>query len=438
MTTRLQRIVDKARSNKKLCFNNLAHHLSSEALREGIKALPKRTGSGCDGMTRDEALETFEKWAPNVLSDIHNRGYVPPPVKRVWIPKPGKAEKRPIGVPTVIDRAVQGAVAKILSQIYEQDFLPSSFGGRPKLGAHHAVCTLKHVIQSKKVAWVLECDLKNFFGSLDHGWVERFLLHRVADPRIVSLVRRWLKAGVLEEGNLTSVEIGTPQGGSISVLLSNIYLHYVLDLWFEKRVKKGCKGEAHLVRYIDDFVICCEYKSDATRIQRQLEVRLQEFCLSLEPSKTKLLRFGRFARRDSSQGSKPATFSFLGFTFCCSLSAEKRYLVQLRTEKKRLNRTLIQLRLEMERIRHFSLKEQRLILNAKIRGHYCYFGLGGNVDGLLKVYRYCYKQWRRVLLTRSQNSNLTWSKYAKLIEHFPLDKPKLVLTYQQMPSMVRL
>lgn len=193
-------------------------------------AQARGSGAGVDGMKRDTAVETFETWAPEVLTQLHRKGYRAPPVRRVWIPKPGKEEKRPIGVPTVIDRAVQRSIAEILSQVFEEDFLPCSFGGRRGLSAHNAVCTLHQNIAGQKVGWVLECDIRNFFGSLNHGWVERFVSHRVADPRIVSVVRRWLKAGVMEENTWSESSEATPQGGSISVLLSNLYLHHVLDL----------------------------------------------------------------------------------------------------------------------------------------------------------------------------------------------------------------
>jgi group II intron reverse transcriptase/maturase len=206
-----------------------------------------------------------------MLQSVHRQGYQAPPIRRVYIPKPGKQEKRPLGVPCVTDRALQRSTAQVLSAIYEQDFLPCSFGGRPGLGAHHALATLNEVIAGKKVSWVLEADLKNFFGSLDHGWLLRFVELRVGDPRLLSLIRRWLKAGVLEDGELHPNEEGTPQGGSISVLLSNLYLHYVLDLWFEQVVKPRLMGEAYLVRYIDDFVVCFQYRADALRMQKELD-----------------------------------------------------------------------------------------------------------------------------------------------------------------------
>jgi group II intron reverse transcriptase/maturase len=223
-----------------------------------------------DGQTVPEAKQTFDVWIDPMIQSIHRKGYQAPPIRRVYIPKPGKQEKRPLGVPCVADRALQRSTAQVLSAIYEQDFLTCSFGGRPGLGAHHALSTLNEVIAGKKVGWILEADLKNYFGSLSHEWMLRFVDHRIADPRIISLIRRWLKAGIMEDGQLNDSEKGTPQGGSISVLLSNIYLHYVLDLWFERVVKSRLRGEAYLVRYIDDFVVCFQYREDALRLQEDL------------------------------------------------------------------------------------------------------------------------------------------------------------------------
>jgi group II intron reverse transcriptase/maturase len=206
---------------------------------------------------------------------VHRKGYQAPPIRRVYIPKPGKQEKRPLGVPCVADRALQRSAAQVLSAIYEQDFLPCSFGGRPGLGAHHALATLHEVISGHKVGGVLEADLKNFFGSLDHGWLFRFVDHRVGDPRLLSLIRRWLKAGILENGEIHPNEEGTPQGGSISVLRRNVYLHYVLDLWVERVVKPRLQGEAYWVRYLDDFVVCFQFRADALRVQEALRKRLE-------------------------------------------------------------------------------------------------------------------------------------------------------------------
>ncbi len=248
-----------------------------------------------------------------MLQAMHRKGYQAPAIRRAYIPKPGKQEKRPLGVPCVSDRALQRTTAQVLSAIYEQDFLPCSFGGRPGVGAHHGLATLIEEIAGGKVGWVLEADLKNYFGSLSHEWMLRFVEHRVGDPRVISLIRRWLKAGILEDGELHDNEEGTPQGGSISVLLSNIYLHYVLDLWFERAVKPRLKGEACMVRYVDDFVLCFQYRADALRVQDALSRRLGKFGLALAPEKTKLVEFGRFAHVHAGKREKtPGDHIFSG------------------------------------------------------------------------------------------------------------------------------
>src|ERR1700739_961469 len=274
MTTGLERIAVKARCEPKLRFTSLAHHITKERVWENLNQIPAKSAAGVDGQTVTEAKESFEEWIAAMLQSVHRKGYRAPEIRRVYIPKPGKQEMRPLGVPTVADRALQRSAAQVLSAIYEQDFLPCSFGGRPGRGAHHGLATLVEVISGRKVEWVLEADLKNFFGSLSHDWMLRFVEHRVGDPRLISLIRRWLKADVLEDGEVHASEQGTPQGGSVSVLLSNVYLHYVLDLWFERVVKPRLRGEAYVVRYLDDFVLCFQYRADALRVQKVLCQRL--------------------------------------------------------------------------------------------------------------------------------------------------------------------
>ena len=247
METGLERIAAKARCKPDLRFTSLAHHITRERVWENLCQIPKRSAPGVDGQTVAEAKESFGGWIDATLQSVHRQGYRAPDIRRVYIPKPGKQEKRPLGVPCVTDRALQRSAAQVLSAIYEQDFLSCSFGGRPGRGAHHALATVNEVIAGGKVGWVLEADLKNFFGSLSHQWLLRFVEHRVGDPRLISLIRRWLKAGVLEDGEVHPNEEGTPQGGSISVMLSNVYLHYTLDLWFERVVKPRLRGEAYLV-----------------------------------------------------------------------------------------------------------------------------------------------------------------------------------------------
>ena len=435
METKLEQIAVKARRAPNLRFTSLAHHITRDRVLENLSKIPKRSAAGVDGQTVEAAKESFEGWIEPVLQSIHRQGYRAPNIRRVYIPKPGKTEKRPLGVPTVTDRALQRTTAEVLSAIYEQDFLPCSFGGRPELSAHHALATLNEVISGGMIGWVLEADLKNFFGSLNHDWVLRFVEHRVGDPRLISLIRRWLKAGVLEDGAVHPSEQGTPQGGSISVLLSNVYLHYVLDLWFERVVKGRLRGEARLVRYIDDFVICFQYRSDAIRVQDALRLRLGKFGLTLEPTKTKLVEFGRFAQRHAGKRgrNRPETIYFLGLTLYCTRNRKGNFKVGMRTEKSRLRRSLTSLQELMQRIRHQTISEQVGEINAVLRGHYAYYGVAGNLRSLVKVYRVVERYWRKMLCSRSWSGRrLTWDAFHQIKERTPLLKPKLRLPYGKL------
>ncbi len=363
MTTGLERIAVKARCERKLRFTSLAHHITKERVWENLSQIPAKSAAGVDGQTVAEAKESFEEWIAGMLQSVHREGYRAPEIRRVYIPKPGKQEMRPLGVPTVADRALQRSASQVLSAIYEQDFLSCSFGGRTGRGAHQALATLHERIAGGKIEWVLEADIKNFFGSLSHEWMLHFVEHRVGDQRLISLIRRWLKAGVLENGEIHPSEEGTPQGGSISVLLSNEYLHYVLDLWFERVVKPRLRGEACMVRYIDDFVLCFQYRADALRVQEAPAKRLRKFSLTLEPTKTKLVEFGRFAHRHASKRGRkrPETIYFLGFTLYCNQKGNLR--IGLLTEKSRLRRALTRLQDQMRQMRHSSLQEQVNHLN---------------------------------------------------------------------------
>jgi len=437
MATGLERIAAKARREAKLRFTALAHHITGERVWKNLQRIPNRSAPGVDGQTVAEAKEDFAVWIEPMLEAVHRQGYPAPPIRRVYIPKPGKQEKRPLGVPCVSDRALQRSTAEVLSAIYEQDFLPCSFGGRPGLGAHHALATLNEMIAGSKVGWVLEADLKNFFGSLDHGWLLRFVEHRVGDPRLINLIRRWLKAGILEDGEIHPNEEGTPQGGSISVLLSNVYLHYVLDLWFERVVKSRLRGEAYLVRYLDDFVVCFQYREDALRFQAVLRKRLGKFNLVLEPTKTKLVEFGRFAHRHASKRGRkrPETIYFLGFTLYCTRNRKGNFKVGLRTEKSRLQRSLTHLRDLMRRMRHLPVREQVINLNRVLRGHYAYYGIAGNFRALQAVQRFVERYWHKMLSSRSRKGNVRWEVFHRLKARYPLQPPKLFLPYRELQAM---
>src|SRR5262249_2142156 len=410
MGTELEQIAAKARCEPKLRFTSLAHHITRDRVLRNLCQIPNRSAPGVDGQTVTEAKETFGEWIDAMLQSIHLKGYRAPDIRRVYIPKPGKQEKRPLGVPTVSDRALQRSTAQVLSAIYEQDFLPCSFGGRPGRGAHHALATLVEVISGRKVAWVLEADLKNFFGSLSHEWMLRFVEHRIGDPRLTSLIRRWLKARVLDNGEVQASEQGTPQGGSISVLLSNVYLHYVLDLWFERVFNPRLRGAVYLVRYIDDFVLCFQYRADALRVQDALRHRLGKFGLTLEPTKTKLVEFGRFASRWASKRGRrrPETMYFLGFTLYCTRNLKGNFRVGLRTEKTRLRRALTHVQDLMRRMRHSPIREQADAINQVLRGHDGYYGIAGNIRALQRVHRAVERYWRKMLSSRSWHGAVRW------------------------------
>jgi group II intron reverse transcriptase/maturase len=387
-----------------------------------------------------EAKESFEEWIAATLQSVHRQGYRAPEIRRVYIPKPGKQEMRPLGVPTVADRALQRSVSQVLSAIYEQDFLSCSFGGRPGRGAHQALATLHERIAGGKIEWVLEADLKNFFGSLSHEWMLRFVEHRVGDQRLISLIRRWLKAGVLEKGEVHLNEEGTPQGGSISVLLSNLYLHYVLDLWFERVVKPRLRGEACMVRYIDDFVLCFQYRADALRVQEALANRLRRFNLTLEPAKTKLVEFGRYAQRHAGKRGRkrPETIYFLGFTLYCTRNRKGNFRIGMRTEKSRLRRALMRLQEQMRLMRHSPLPEQVDHLNQMLRGHDAYYGIAGNIRSLLKVHRAVERYWRKILSSRSWHGAVPWEQFQRIKSQFPLLKPKLHFSYPELQALAKL
>lgn len=435
MATGLKEIAAKARREPKLVFTTLAHHITQELLWESLGHIPTRSARGTDSIDVKTAKETFRTWVGPMLQSMHRKGYKAPLVRRVWIPKPGKKEKRPLGIPCIPDRALQRSTAQVLTAIYEQDFLKCSFGGRPKLSAHHALVTLTEVIMGKKVGWVFEADLKNYFGSLDHEWLLRFVKLRVGDPRIISLIERWIKAGILDNGKVSANELGTPQGGSISVLLSNIYLHYVLDLWFEKVVKPRMRGEVYLIRYIDDFVVCFQYHADAQRFREALSKRLNKFALELEPSKTRLVKFGRFAESDAkAKGKRLETIYFLGFTHYCTRSRKGNFMVGRKTEKTRYRRSIHQLNALMREIRHYPPKDQVKRINLVLQGHYAYYGLGGNIKSLQRFYHMAQRCWHNALSSRSWKSYISWDKFQKMEQTYPLRQPKLKIPFHRMEA----
>jgi len=439
MTTGLEGVAAKARAEAELVFTSLAHHVTRDLIKESLEHTPLNTAVGIDGIDVSTAKETFDQWIGEMENSIHRQSYKPPAVRRVWIPKPGKTEKRPIGVPCVADRALQRSVYTVLNAIYEQDFLNCSFGGRPGRGQHNALTTIDSIIGNKEINWVFEADLKNFFGSLDHGWLLRFVEHRVGDPRILSLIRKWLKAGVMENGAYKESEVGTPQGGSISVLLSNLYLHYVLDLWFEKAIKPRLEGECYLIRYIDDFIVCFQYKSDAKRFVEVLEKRLAKFSLTLESNKTRLIEFGRYAERNAKEkGRKPDTLYFLGFTHYCTTSRKGRFMVGRKTEKSRLKRSMNHLQNRIREAIHWKVGTQIERINRTLSGHYNYYGMGGNYQSLAKVYNLAVLYLKKMLSRRSQKGYVTWELFDKIRKKHPILRPYIKIPFTEFKEYVML
>jgi RNA-directed DNA polymerase len=439
MGTGLERIAAKARKEQTLQFTTIAHHVTKELIWQSLNHMDKDTAPGIDGVTVEEAIKEYPIWIEEMMNEIHRKIYKPPAVRRVWIDKLDKKEKRPLGVPCVADRALQRSVSLVLSNIYEEDFLNCSFGGRPGRGAHNALATLDGIIFRKKVNWVLEADLKGFFSSLDHKLMMKFVQQRIGDPRILSLLQRWLKAGVIENGELAESAQGTPQGGSISVLLSNIYLHYVLDLWFEEKIKPKLKGEAYLIRYLDDFIVCFEHQSDAERFYEVLPRRLKKFSLELQLIKTRLVEFGRKAwESKETKGGKLETVYFLGFTHYCGGSRNGNFVLGRKTEKSRMKRSIRKIQESLREIRHLPIKDQTKRINQMLQGHYAYYGIAGNIEPLVSIYNITKKYWKRMLSSRCDKGYVTWEKLNKLISLFPIVRPKIFIPYSRMKTYAML
>jgi group II intron reverse transcriptase/maturase len=428
-------IAAKARTNPKECFNNLLHHLTYELVADCLAQLPNNSSFGVDGLTVVQAKENLSWLLPPILKQIHEGRYQPPAVKRVYIPKAG-GKKRPIGIPAVIDRAIQAAMARILNEIYEQDFLKCSFGFRPRLGCHHALATINELLYRRTTEHALEVDIQDFFGSLSHEWLQKFLRLRIGDRRVLKLMESWLKAGVLEEGVLVASEAGVPQGGPISPLVANVYLHYVLDLWFEKKIKPKLRSDGHLVRYCDDFVILFRSEIDAADVETLLKARLSQFGLKVSDEKTHRTNL---RSRESSRSHERRKMNFLGFTiYRAKNRAGKASKTVFETEGKRRSRARTSIMIKIKRIQHWPVENQAKAINAVLRGHFNYYGIAGNARRLVNFWYLVIREWRRSLSRRSQNGVLSWEQFNALLAKHPLVTPKVRIGYAKLSSYVRL
>jgi RNA-directed DNA polymerase len=409
----LERVREAARRDRKLKFTALLHHVSIDLLRDSYYSLKRKAAPGVDGVTWQAYGEDLEARLSDLHGKIHRGAYRAQPSRRAWIAK-SDGRQRPLGIAALEDKVVQHAVGKVLSQIWEEDFQGFSYGFRPGRGQPEALDALWVGIVRKKVNWILDLDIRSFFDKLQHSWLVRFVEHRVEDKRVVRLIQKWLKAGVVEDGQWFQTEEGSPQGSVISPILANLYLHYVLDLWVKAWRKKRARGEVIIVRYADDGVLGFEQREDAERFLAQLRERLRKFGLELHPEKTRLIEFGRYAaeRRKKQGEGKPETFNFLGFTHICGTNhTTGKFTVDRKTIGKRMAARLKELRAKMRRRMHVSPKMTGKWLVQVVRGYFQYHAIPGNW-ARLKAYRNdVLRIWFQTLRRRSQRSRLTWDRF---------------------------
>lgn len=415
----LDRIREAAGRDRSLRFTNLMHHITPDLLRGAYDALKREAAAGIDGVTWHEYGEGLESRIRGLQDRVQSGRYRAKPSKRVWIPKPD-GRKRPIGIAVLEDKIVQQAVVWVLNRIYEEDFLGFSYGFRPDRNPHNALDAIWVGITQRKVNWVLDADIKSFFDTINHAWLMEFMKRRIADPRLLRLIRKWIRAGVSEEGEWSRTEAGTPQGSVISPLLSNIYLHYVLDEWVQDWRKSKARGEVIVVRYADDFVMGFQNRHEAERFLAELKERFAEYGLEIHSEKTRLIEFGRFAeanRTERGEG-KPETFDFLGFTHICSRTCKgNRFTVRRKTIAKRLRAKLIEVKGEIIRRRHEPVPILGQWLRSVVRGHLNYFAVPGNRKAVDRFRGEINRAWLLALRRRSQKARrLTWDRINRLIK----------------------
>lgn len=422
----LDRVREVARRNKGERFTALLHHITIERLREAFGALAKKAAPGVDGVTWKGYAVKLEENLRDLHTRLHQGRYRARPSRRVYISK-SDGRKRPLGVAALEDKVLQRTVAAVLNTIYETDFLGFSYGFRRGRSQHDALDALATGIQMKKVNWVLDADIRGFFDSIDHDWMVRFVEHRIADRRLLRLIQKWLTAGVMENGEWTKVEEGTPQGATISPLLANIYLHYVLDLWIQQWRKRHAYGDVIMVRWADDFIVGLERREDAERLVVELRARLRKFNLELHPEKTRLIAFGRFAaqRRKERGFKKPETFTFLGFTHMCGKTRAGKFQLRRHSEKKRMRQKLQEIKLELHRKRHLPIPAQGIWLAAVVRGFFAYHAVPTNVHALQAFKTQIVRHWLHALRRRSQRHRMKWSRMRKISERW-LPKPRIL------------
>jgi RNA-directed DNA polymerase len=411
----LDRVRNAARQRKKERFTALLHHVTVDLLRESFLALKRHAAPGIDGVTWEDYEVGLESNLQALHDRVHSGGFRALPVRRRCIPKPG-GQQRPLGIAALEDKIVQRTLVAVLNAIYEEDFLGFSYGFRPGRSQHDALDALSVAISSTPVNWILDADIRSFFDQIDQTWLIKFLEHRVGDERILRLVRKWLKAGVLDEGVWSVSETGTPQGAVASPLLANVYLHYVFDLWAKQWRAREAIGNVIVVRYADDIVVGFEHETDARRFWDAMRLRFERFGLELHGEKTRLLEFGRHAaeRRRRRGLGKPATFTFLGFTFICGKTRRGSFQLQRKTRRDRMRAKLKDVKAQLRRRMHDTIPAQGRWLKAVVTGYFAYHAVPTNFRALQAFHHHVTDLWRRTLARRSQKAGLTWERMAKL------------------------
>ena len=425
MCTDINRIAELAKEDPKRQFFSIAHLITVERLCEAFRNLRKDASAGIDGVT----YEQYEANAEENIRQLHQRlkegKYQVQPLRRVYIPKED-GKQRPISIPALEDKIVQKVAVDLLNAIYEQDFLDCSYGFRPGRGQHQALDEVGRVLCRRPTGWVLEIDIRSYFDSIVRSALVEMIEKRVNDGSILRLIQKWIKVGVIEDGKLLVSETGTGQGQPISPLLANVFLHHVLDKWFEDVVKPRLRGEAYEIRFADDAILCFQHRGDAEKVLNVLPKRFEKYGLTLHPEKTRLMEFGRFAAGNAKkQGKDPETFNFLGFTHIGARSRKGKFTVHVKTIAKRLRRGLTAVAEWCKQHRHDPVSEQQKTLNAKLRGHYQYYGRPTNYRSLWQFYRKVRRIWREWLSRRTRGKRMTWERFEAILRQYPLLRPQI-------------
>lgn len=438
METKLIRITKLAKEQPDIKFTSLVHLLNAENLKRCHHELPAGRATGIKQVTKEKYGENLDDNIEKLVASMKRRSYKPTPVRRTYIAKAGSKMKRPLGIPDHEDKIVQRGIAKILNAIYEPIFLDCSFGFRPNRSCHDALKILNVYIEERHTNFIVDVDIKGFFDNVSHEWMMKFLEHKIADPNLLRIIARFLKGGYMEEGKYYRTDVGTPQGGIISPILANVYLHYVLDLWFEKEVRKSCVGQAYMVRYADDFVCCFQSETEANNFYRDLIVRLKKFNLEISEDKTKIMPFGKYAEQNNKRKGigKPETFEFLGFTHFCSQSKKGKFRVKRRTSGKKMQTKVKELKEWLKANRTMPIHDIVDRLQRSLNGYFNYYCITDNVRtvrNFVDEIKLLFFKWMN---RRSQRKSFNFEKFKLFLRKFPFPIPRIKVNIYELRNEI--